>query len=62
MEVGASLGGKMGRLHKLAAEAVRRGKWLDVIFGPATHPQTVRDLSRSLGGKFGNRVRFIPHP
>jgi len=61
VEVGSSLKGKLPQLHKLAEIAKQRAKRLDVIYGPDTAPGTLNALKESLGKKFGNRVRFIPH-
>ncbi len=61
VEVGRSLNGKTGQLHKLAEEAAMRGKRLDVIYGPDTPLQRLNAIKESLRKKWGNRVRFIPH-
>ena len=61
VEVGISLKGKVGQLHKLAGIAAQRGKRLDVIYGPNTSQGTLNFLMESLRKKWGNRVRFIPH-
>jgi len=60
VEVGISLGGKMDQLHKLAEIAKKRKKRLDVIYGPDTPKQRLKDFKESLRKKHGNRVRFIP--
>ncbi|MGE5785635.1 MAG: PAAR-like domain-containing protein [Myxococcales bacterium] len=60
-EVGISLGSKKNQLFRLAEEAMRRGKRLDVIYGPNTSPGTLADFAKCLKAKFGSRVRFIPH-
>jgi hypothetical protein len=60
-EVGISLRGKVGQLHKLAEVAKQRAKRLDVVYGPDTPPGTLEFLKESLRKKWGNRVRFIPH-
>lgn len=61
VEVGTSLRGKVGQLHKLAQVAQDRAKRLDVIYGPDTSAGILRFLQESLRKKWGNRVRFIPH-
>ncbi len=61
VEVGKSLGSKAGQLHKLAREAVKRKKRLDIIYGPDTPLQRLNDFRNSLKKRYGNRVRFIPH-
>lgn len=61
VEVGTSLRGKVGQLHKLAQVAKDRAKRLDVIYGPDTSEGTLKFLQESLRKKWGNRVRFIPH-
>ena len=61
VEVGLSLRGKLPQLHKLAEIAVARAKRLDVVYGPRTSIGTIRAFAESLGKKYGNRVRFIPH-
>ncbi len=61
VEVGTSLKGKVGQLHKLAEIAKQRAKRLDVIYGPDTSQGTLNFLKESLRKKWGNRVRFIPH-
>ena len=61
VEVGISLKGKAGQLHRLAEIARQRAKRLDVIYGPNTSSGTLKFLRESLRKKWGNRVRFIPH-
>ncbi len=61
VEVGTSLRGKVGQLHKRAQVAKDRAKRLDVIYGPDTSEGTLKFLQESLRTKWGNRVRFIPH-
>jgi hypothetical protein len=61
IEVGISLSKKAEQLHKLAEIAVQRSKRLDIIYGPRTSPGTLKFLKESLGKKWGDRVRFIPH-
>jgi hypothetical protein len=52
---------KVDQLHTLAEIAMQRGKRLDVVSGPDTAPGTLKFLKDSLGKRWGNRVRFIPH-
>ncbi|MBS0266551.1 MAG: hypothetical protein JSS02_31765 [Planctomycetes bacterium] len=61
VEVGLSLRDKVDQLHRLADVAKQRAKRLDVIYGPNTSSGTLKFLRESLGKKWGNRVRFIPH-
>ncbi len=62
VEVGSSLTGKLGQLDRLAKVAKDRGKRLDVICGPNTPYVQLTFMRDSLRKKWGNRVRFIPHP
>lgn len=61
-EVGTGLRGKVGQLYKLAQVAKDGAKRLDLIYAPDTSEGALRFLQESLRKKWGNRVRFIPHP
>ena len=60
VEVGLSLKDKVVQLHRLAEEAARRGKRLDVIYGPETNPKRLEAIKEALRKRHGSRVRFIP--
>jgi len=61
VEVGSNLRDKTPQLIRLAEEAKKRGKRLDVVFGPDTAPGRLKKLESTLKLRYGNRVRFIPH-